>query len=74
VAGGPLGKVRDGDIIRLDAAHGTLEALVDPAVWAAREVATADLSANHYGVGRELFSVFRASVGGAEHGASVFAR
>ncbi len=72
VAGGPLGKVRDGDVIRLDAAHGTLEVKVDPAEWAARSVAEADLSDNHYGVGRELFSAFRASVGGAENGASVF--
>lgn len=74
VAGGPLGKVRDGDIIRLDAVHGTVEALVDPAVWAARESATADLSDNHFGTGRELFSVFRSSVAGAEFGASVFAK
>ena len=34
-----LGKVRDGDPIRLDAAAGTLDALVDDATWAAREVA-----------------------------------
>ena len=40
LAGGPLAKVRDGDIIRLDAVAGTLEALVDAAEWAAREAAT----------------------------------
>ena len=37
LAGGPLAKVRDGDLIRLDAVAGTLQALVDPAAWAARE-------------------------------------
>ncbi len=40
VAGGALGKVRDGDLIRVDAVGGRLEALVDPAEWQAREVAT----------------------------------
>ena len=39
LAGGPLGKVRDGDVIRLDAVAGTLDALVDAAEWAAREPA-----------------------------------
>ena len=39
LAGGPLAKVRDGDVIRLDAVAGTLEALVDAATWAAREPA-----------------------------------
>ena len=40
VAGGPLGKVRDGDVIRVDAHAGTLEALVDAAEWQRREPAT----------------------------------
>src|SRR5205085_12141786 len=39
VAGGALGKVRNGDLVRLDAHAGTLEALVDAAEWRAREVA-----------------------------------
>ena len=34
--GGPLARLRDGDIVRLDAEAGTLEALVEPAAWAAR--------------------------------------
>jgi len=72
LAGGPLGKVRDGDIIRLDATAGTLNALVDPAEWAAREVAT--LSAEHaeinnHGLGRELFAGMRRNVTSAEEGA-----
>jgi phosphogluconate dehydratase len=71
-ASGAIGKIRDGDIIRVDGRDGTLEALVDPAEWAARTPATADLSANQHGVGRELFAVFRDAVGTADAGASIF--
>ena len=70
--GGPLARVRDGDMIRLDAEKGTLEVLVDAATFAAREPLRPDLSGNDYGVGRELFAVFRDAVGDAESGASVF--
>ncbi|MFP3701989.1 dihydroxy-acid dehydratase, partial [Burkholderia sp. SIMBA_013] len=35
--GGPLAKLRDGDVVRLDANTGTLEAKVDVATWADRE-------------------------------------
>jgi len=72
LAGGPLGLVRDGDIIRLDATTGTLEALVPADAWAARSLATADLSSSHIGMGRELFSMFRNSVCEAEKGATTF--
>ncbi len=72
LAGGPLGLVRDGDIIRLDATTGTLEALVPADVWAARSQATADLSSSHIGMGRELFAMFRSSIGEAEKGAATF--
>jgi len=72
LAGGPLGLVRNGDMIRLDAQAGTLAALVDPTVWSQRQVETADLSANQTGMGRELFSVFRASVSAAEEGGTSF--
>jgi phosphogluconate dehydratase len=72
LAGGPLGLVRNGDIIRLDASTGTLEALVPSDVWAARSMATADLSKSHVGMGRELFAVFRATIGEAEQGAATF--
>nr|WP_315221713.1 phosphogluconate dehydratase [uncultured Duganella sp.] len=72
LAGGPLGRVRDGDIIRVCARNGTLEALVEPAVWAAREQATADLTPNGVGMGRELFAMFRNSVCEAEKGATTF--
>jgi phosphogluconate dehydratase len=69
--GGPIGRLRDGDLIRLDAAAGTLEAFVDEAEWRERDLATADLSANENGTGRELFSAFRANVSPANAGASV---
>jgi phosphogluconate dehydratase len=72
LAGGPLGLVRDGDIIRLDATTGTLEALVPAAVWAARAQATADLSSSHIGMGRELFTMFRNAISEAEKGATTF--
>jgi phosphogluconate dehydratase len=72
LAGGPLGLVRDGDIIRLDATTGTLEALVPADVWAARKQATADLSSSHIGMGRELFAMFRSTISEAEKGAATF--
>jgi len=70
--GGPIAKIRDGDMIRIDAVTGTLEVLVDAAEFAARQPATADLSGNETGVGRELFSAFRRIVGRADQGASIF--
>jgi phosphogluconate dehydratase len=73
LAGGPLGLVRDGDIIRLDAASGQLDALVPPDIWAARVQTKADLSASQIGMGRELFAMFRASISAAEEGATTFA-
>ncbi|WP_439615044.1 phosphogluconate dehydratase [Shinella sp.] len=71
VDNGPIGRIRTGDIIRLDAAHGTIAVLVDAAEFAARPQATADLSGNEFGMGRELFAPFRAIAGPADHGASV---
>ncbi len=72
VDGGPIAKLRDGDLIRLDADAGTLEVLIEDSIWNERQLASADLSASRSGIGRELFSVFRAQVGSAETGASVF--
>lgn len=68
--GGPIAKVQDGDILRVDAVAGTLENLNTDAT--SRPLATADLTDGHAGTGRELFAPFRASVGAAETGASVF--
>jgi len=72
LGGGPLGKVRSGDLIRLDAVAGTLDALVEPQVWAARDPAVLDPAQgeiNAHGLGRELFSGMRRNVLGAEQGA-----
>ncbi len=69
--GGPIARLRDGDIIRLDAPRGRLQVLLDHAEFAAREPATADLSANDHGLGRELFRMFRANAQPAELGAGV---
>ena len=70
--GGGIAKVIDGDIIRVDGEKGTLGILVDAAQWAARPLAEADLAGNGFGCGRDLFAMFRANVGGADTGASVF--
>ncbi|MGH8806416.1 MAG: dihydroxy-acid dehydratase, partial [Noviherbaspirillum sp.] len=72
MAGGPLGRVRDGDVILIDANAGVLQAKVADAEWAARDIGRADLSANLVGMGRELFAMFRASVSAAEEGAATF--
>jgi len=72
LAGGPLGKVRDGDLIRLDAVAGTLDALVDAAEWDEREsamLADAQRDINAHGLGRELFGGMRRNVLSAEEGA-----
>ncbi|MFP5076302.1 phosphogluconate dehydratase [Rhizobium sp. YIM 134829] len=69
--GGPIAKIREGDIIRLDATTGEVNVLVDAAEFAAREPAVEDLSDNDYGMGRELFAPFRAVAGAADRGASV---
>ncbi|MFT4242305.1 MAG: phosphogluconate dehydratase [Acidovorax sp.] len=68
LAGGPLAKVRDGDVVRVDAVAGTLDVLVDEAEWAAREPAPYSHPAQT-GFGRELFHNFRRHAGGAEQGA-----
>ncbi len=71
-SGGAIGRIRDGDLIRVDGATGRLEVLVDEAEFARRPLAEADLGANHVGVGRELFGALRAHVGRADRGASIF--
>ncbi|ARO28721.1 phosphogluconate dehydratase [Rhizobium sp. NXC14] len=71
VDGGPIARIRDGDIIRLDAIKGTLEVLVDAADMAEREPVSIDLSDNEFGMGRELFAPFRRAVGASDQGASV---
>ncbi len=72
VDGGPIAKIRDGDMIRLDANAGTLTFLGDEKEFFSRTPATEDLRPQHYGMGRELFAGFRSLVGVADRGASVF--
>ena len=67
--GGPLARLRDGDMVRLDATTGILECL--EADFETRTPVTADLSANGFGMGRELFDAFRRNVGNATEGAAV---
>ncbi len=67
--GGPLAKLRDGDIIRLDAKAGTLSVI--SAEFDDRAPVTVDLSHNRHGTGRELFEAFRRTVGSADTGAAV---
>ena len=71
--GGPISKLRDGDLLRLDAEAGTLTFVGDERELLSRTPATEDLRAEHHGMGRELFAGFRALVGPADRGASVFA-
>jgi len=72
IDGGAISKIRDGDLIRLDANEGTLTYLGDEREFFSRTPATEDLRREHSGMGRELFAGFRALVGTADHGASVF--
>lgn len=67
--GGIIGRIRDGDIVSIDAEAGTLS--VEDSVTA-RPQRDADLSDNYSGMGRELFAAFRGSVDSAERGASIF--
>ncbi len=68
LGGGPIGKLRDGDVVRVCAETGQLEALVDPAEWAAREQCVAPPPAE--GTGRELFAMMRHYASEAEMGGS----
>jgi phosphogluconate dehydratase len=69
--GGPLARVRDGDLVTLDADAGVLELHVAPYDLEARTADVPD-DTRVFGTGRELFSSFRAAVGPADQGASVF--
>ena len=66
---GPLAKVRNGDLLRVDSERGLLETVVSAEEMAAREPEPVDLTGSRFGMGRELFDVFRANTAGAEQGA-----
>ncbi|MEW5248151.1 phosphogluconate dehydratase [Microbulbifer discodermiae] len=69
--GGPIARLRDGDMIELDSEAGSLVVHVDEAELAVREAARGDLSSHARGMGRELFANARALASGAESGASI---
>jgi phosphogluconate dehydratase len=71
VDGGPIAKIEDGDIIRIDAVAGMVEVLVDEAAFSTRSPVQPDLAANEFGMGRELFSALRQKSGPADEGACV---
>jgi phosphogluconate dehydratase len=67
---GPIARLRDGDIIRLDSEAGVLEAQVENLM--SRPAASFDPDRSGFGMGRELFAAARANAGSAEEGASTF--
>jgi len=71
-AGGSIAKIREGDILRLNAVVGSLNVLVDNAEWDKRkpeEISKAQKINNGHGIGRELFGNMRKNVLSAEEGA-----
>ncbi|MBA3780999.1 MAG: phosphogluconate dehydratase [Nocardioides sp.] len=68
--GGPLSRVRDGDWVTLDADAGVLE--IDADLSSREPTGRAPQGEEWSGTGRELFAAFRATVGPADAGASVF--
>ncbi|GAB2891777.1 phosphogluconate dehydratase [Paralcaligenes ginsengisoli] len=71
LAGGPLARIQNGDMLRVDADTGELNVL-GPVDWTTRPLAQPDLSAHQTGFGRELFASARGHAGAAEQGASLF--
>ena len=68
LGGGAIGKLRDGDLVRVCAETGEVTALVDTAEWDARDIPTPPPPP--YDTGRELFALFRHHSDLAEAGAS----
>ena len=69
LAGGLIAKIRDGDMITIDAGKGIISVQSDDDIDARR----ADIvAAPQQGMGRELFGAFRQRAGSAESGASLF--
>jgi phosphogluconate dehydratase len=68
--GGPLVKVRDGDIIVLNTQTGEVNVQVDRHEFEARIAEANSATGHHYGMGRELFGAMRAQASSAETGAT----
>jgi phosphogluconate dehydratase len=69
--GGPLARLRNGDMITLDADAGILTVELSPETLHSRSPAEYNLESHAYGYGRELFEMFRANASGPELGAGV---
>ena len=72
LVGGPLALVRTGDLMRLDAEAGTLEAMVAVDEWRQRRPAIPNLAMHGHGMGRELFAAARSNALSAEEGAMTY--
>ena len=70
--GGPLSKIRNGDIICVDAEAGKLAVALTSEELDQRTQVTVDLSASHTGLGREMFGWMRRAASSPEEGASFF--
>lgn len=68
--GGLLAKIKDGDVILMDAHNSILELKVEPAVLAQREPECPSLESRRSGLGRQIFAPLRKNLLGAEEGAS----
>ncbi|MBM7070780.1 phosphogluconate dehydratase [Shewanella sp. 202IG2-18] len=69
IDGGLIGKIEDGDLVRVDAITGELSLLVDETILTNREAEKIDLQRSRYGMGRELFGALRANLSSPETGA-----
>ena len=70
--GGPIARLRDGDVLTVDATTGILAIAGDAAAFAARPAAQMPLANGPLDLGRQLFATLRAAVGPADQGAVVF--
>ncbi|HVW70399.1 MAG TPA: dihydroxy-acid dehydratase, partial [Steroidobacteraceae bacterium] len=71
LSGGPLARVRDGDIVRLDSYAGTLTVNVTEEDFSRRTIEHPRLEQNNFGMGRELFGLFRQNAAAADEGGGV---
>ena len=68
---GLIGRIRDGDVITIDADSGELQASTEDDIEA-RDATPDEIESHHAGIGRELFQPFRERASSAEEGASFF--